>query len=74
MPLARMRSAAADAADLSRQMGELPLLAEDDALVQEMLAWFKTEFFSWVGGRAVICFGSGDCCSDACCGCTRLRC
>lgn len=48
MPLERMRAAAADAASLSLQMREDLPLAAGDALVLEMLAWFKTEFFTWV--------------------------
>jgi hypothetical protein len=48
MPLGRLNATAADAAALSRHMGEEPTLHRSDALVQEMLAWFKAEFFTWV--------------------------
>jgi hypothetical protein len=48
MPLDRLNAAAADAAALSRHMGEEPPLHRSDALVQEMLAWFKAGFFTWV--------------------------
>lgn len=48
MPLARLRAAAADAASLSAAMREAPPLAEEDVLAQELLAWFKTQFFTWV--------------------------
>ena len=48
MPLAGMRAAAADATALSVEMGDVSPLGEADALAQELLAWFKTGFFSWV--------------------------
>lgn len=48
MPLGRLNAAAADAAALSLHMGEDPSLHRSDALVQEMLAWFKAGFFTWV--------------------------
>ena len=48
MPLDWLNAAAADAAALSRHMGEDPPLHHSDALVQEMLAWFKAGFFTWV--------------------------
>lgn len=48
MPLEEMRGAAEDQAALSAAMGEAPPLALEDALAQELLAWFKTSFFSWV--------------------------
>ena len=48
MPLAAMRAAAADAAQLSRDMGESAPLSEVEALVVSMLDWFKRDFFTWV--------------------------
>ena len=41
--------AAADAAiEESRQNGDAPVLAQQDAFVRQMLLWFKRDFFSWV--------------------------
>ncbi|GAB4817269.1 hypothetical protein N2152v2_004315 [Parachlorella kessleri] len=48
MPLDRLTGAAGEACELSRAMGEEPPLAHEDALVLELLAWFKGEFFRWV--------------------------
>lgn len=48
IPLAAMRDSIADAAQLARDMGDLPPIDDRIALVTEMLTWFKTEFFSWV--------------------------
>ena len=50
MPLERLTKAAEEACKLSKAMGEDPTLAYEDALVQELLAWFKAEFFRWVRG------------------------
>lgn len=49
MPLAAMRAAVNDAAHLARDMGDTAPPVDDwTALVIEILAWFKTDFFSWV--------------------------
>ena len=36
-------------------MGEDAPLHRSDALVQEMLAWFKAGFFTWVRCRLLMC-------------------
>lgn len=49
MPLAAMHAAVSDAAHLARDMGDTASILDDQtALVIEMLAWFKQDFFSWV--------------------------
>lgn len=59
MPLAAMRAAVSDAAQLARDMGDLsPPMDDRTALVIEMLAWFKTEFFSWVDSPSCNACGS----------------
>lgn len=52
MPLDRLTIAAEDAAALSRATGEEPPKAAEDRLAQELLNWFKHEFFTWVGPNA----------------------
>ena len=47
MPLEEMQAEADDTASLSTQLGDGPEVAVQDALVQELLAWFKN-FFTWV--------------------------
>ena len=47
MPVKQMEAEAEDAASLSLQLGEERGVAVQDALVQELLAWFKS-FFTWV--------------------------
>ena len=47
MPVDEMEAEAEDAASLSRELGEGRGVAAQDALVQELLAWFKA-FFTWV--------------------------
>lgn len=42
-----MEAEAEDAASLSVELGEERSVAAQDALVQELLAWFKA-FFTWV--------------------------
>lgn len=64
MPLGRLSAAAADAAALSLHMGEDPRLHHSDALVQEMLAWFKAGFFTWVRHRLMRGSLCGNECSD----------
>ena len=48
MPVEEMEEDAAETARLSTQLGDDVPTAMQDALVQELLAWFKT-FFTWVG-------------------------
>ena len=48
MPVEEMEADAAETARLSTQLGDDVPTAMQDALVQELLAWFKT-FFTWVG-------------------------
>ena len=48
MPLDRMNRSAEDAATLSAAMGEQPVRQVEDLLAQELLTWFKHDFFSWV--------------------------
>jgi hypothetical protein len=53
MPLEEMAAAAADRAALQQELAlgeaqEGPALQQQDYLVMELLAWFKTRFFSWV--------------------------
>lgn len=54
MPLEELRSAACEAAELSAALGEAPPLSEEDALAQEVLAWFKRDFFQWVSEAAFL--------------------
>lgn len=63
MPLARLRAEVADAAQLSRDMGDAAPLADNDALVVAMLGWFKTEFFTWVGPTALLALGGPESCA-----------
>ena len=65
MPLDQLIAAATDAAALSLHMGEDPPLHRNDALVQEMLAWFKAGFFTWVRRRLMHGSLCGNECSDA---------
>ncbi len=48
MPLAELRAAAEDAAQLSRDMGDEAPLAVEEALAVALLDWFKLKFFTWV--------------------------
>ena len=48
MPLDRLTKSAEDAAALSRTLGEQPARTAEDSLAQELLNWFKHEFFTWV--------------------------
>ncbi|KAL4427885.1 hypothetical protein ABPG75_001974 [Micractinium tetrahymenae] len=48
MPMDRLAGAAEEACAVSAAMGEQPPLALEDALAQELLAWFKSDFFCWV--------------------------
>lgn len=48
IPLDELGDRAERAAVLSRQMEEHPPLDEVDALAEELLLWFKRDFFAWV--------------------------
>ena len=48
MPLDRLTKSAEDAAALSRTLREQPAQTAEDSLAQELLNWFKHEFFTWV--------------------------
>ena len=48
MPLDRLISSADSAAALSASIGEQPVRQAEDLLAQELLAWFKHDFFTWV--------------------------
>jgi peptide-N4-(N-acetyl-beta-glucosaminyl)asparagine amidase len=48
MPLPELEAAAEEAVGVSAAMGEQPLLSREDALAQELLLWFKRDFFTWV--------------------------
>lgn len=64
MPLDEMQAAAADTARLQQELCDDsdegppagPVLAEQDYLVQQLLTWFKTNFFSWVSAALPPCF------------------
>ncbi|KAK9863780.1 hypothetical protein WJX84_004037 [Apatococcus fuscideae] len=58
MPLDEMQAEADDTASLSTQLGDGPEVAVQDALVQELLAWFKN-FFTWVNNPPCDWCGSG---------------
>lgn len=47
--------AAADAAIAqSRENGDSPVLAQQDAFARQLLMWFKRDFFSWVRHIALL--------------------
>eukprot|EP00887_Chlorella_sp_A99_P007028 scaffold2.g7028.t1 len=60
LPVDELRVAAAEAADLSRAMGDAPPLAEEDALAEGLLHFFKGSFFSWVNSPPCDACGSAD--------------
>ena len=55
MPLDSMISSAESAAALSASMGEHPVRQKQDLLAQELLAWFKQDFFTWVSAYNSLC-------------------
>ncbi|KAG2424614.1 hypothetical protein HXX76_014339 [Chlamydomonas incerta] len=61
MPLARLRAAAAEAAELSSRLGGdvSGAPAAEDVLAQQLLGWFKSDFFSWVDTLPCPRCGSG---------------
>ncbi len=48
IPEERLKADAVEAAEISALLGEHPIRAEEDALAEGLLAWFKQDFFSWV--------------------------
>lgn len=48
MPLDRLVGSANSTAALSVSMGEQPARQAEDLLAQELLTWFKHDFFTWV--------------------------
>lgn len=52
MDLDSMQARAADAAALDAMLADGPPLSMDDALAEELLSWFKLDFFSWVDNPA----------------------
>ena len=48
MPLDRLTSCAGSAAALSVSLDEQPVRQAEDLLAQELLTWFKHDFFTWV--------------------------
>ncbi|KAL0026255.1 hypothetical protein WJX77_006348 [Trebouxia sp. C0004] len=60
MPLDRLVGSANSAAALSVSLGEQPARQAEDLLAQELLTWFKHDFFSWVNSPPCSHCGSGD--------------
>ena len=58
MPMGRLTDSADKAAALSASLQEQPVRQREDLLAQELLSWFKHEFFTWVSNAAVLfsCF------------------
>lgn len=48
IPVGKLQAEAAEAVQLSLEMGENPRLDKQDALAKALLSWFKKDFFSWV--------------------------
>ena len=48
IPIDRLIDSAEKAAALSASMQEQPARQSEDLLAQELLSWFKDEFFAWV--------------------------
>jgi hypothetical protein len=53
IPEEDLRAAAQKAVEESGAKEDLPILAEEDALVRQLLQWFKQKFFKWV--RPCVC-------------------
>ena len=53
MPLDRMIGSADKAAALSASLQEQPVRQREDLLAQELVSWFKHEFFTWVRKAAL---------------------
>lgn len=54
MPMDRLIGSADKAAVLSAALLEQPVRQREDLLAQELLTWFKHEFFTWVRNAAVL--------------------
>ena len=54
MPMDRLIDSADKAAALSVSLQEQPVRQREDLLAQELLSWFKHEFFTWVRKAAVL--------------------
>ena len=48
MPMDRLIDSADKAAALSMSLQEQPVRQQEDLLAQELLSWFKHDFFTWV--------------------------
>lgn len=48
IPLEDMEAEALQAVSLSREMGEEPPQTQEEALLRQLLTWFKSDFFAWV--------------------------
>lgn len=53
MPMDRLIDSADKAAALSAALQEQPVRQQEDLLAQELLTWFKNDFFTWVRKAAV---------------------
>lgn len=60
MPLDRLVGSANSAAALNIFMGEQPARQAEDLLAQELLTWFKHDFFTWVNSPPCSHCGSDD--------------
>ncbi|KAA6423321.1 MAG: Peptide-N(4)-(N-acetyl-beta-glucosaminyl)asparagine amidase [Trebouxia sp. A1-2] len=60
MPLDCLVGSANSAAALSVSMGEQPARQAEDLLAQELLTWFKHDFFTWVNSPPCSHCGSSD--------------
>ena len=54
MPMDRLTESAEKAAALSAALGEQPVRQAEDLLAQELLSWFKHEFFTWVSHATLL--------------------
>ena len=54
MPMDRLIGSADKAATLSLSLQEQPARQREDLLAQELMSWFKHEFFTWVCKAAVL--------------------
>lgn len=54
MPMDRLIGSADKAAALSACLQEQPVRQREDLLAQELLSWFKHEFFTWVSKAAAL--------------------
>lgn len=75
IPMDRLIDTADRAAALSASLQEQPARQSEDLLAQELLSWFKHEFFAWVSD-AVCCLATcqGDGHRHFCLSCSNARC